>query len=116
MAMSAWRISSGHVDLFVRVTPNASRDAIEGIDIRDDGRARLGIRVRAVPEKGKANKAVITIVAKALGVAKSSVTIAAGGAARDKTLRIDGVPGVGEALAALTPRRQTLTKERQERE
>ena len=45
-----------------------------------------------VPEKGKANKALIALIAKSLAVAKSSVSIASGDTSRKKILRIDGDP------------------------
>lgn len=67
----------------LRVTPNAKADAIS----IEDG--LLKIRVTVVPEDGKANKAVIALLAKALGVSKSSVTIVRGETARDKLVRID---------------------------
>ena len=84
------RAGDGHLDLFLRVTPNASRDAIEGAEMRDDGQVRLRVRVTAQPEKGKANKAVTALLAKALRLPKSSFTVIAGETARDKTIRIAG--------------------------
>ncbi len=78
--------------LFLRVTPNAGADRIEGVEQRDDGTAVLRIRVRAIPDKGKANAAVIALVAKALGVPKSAVALVAGDTARLKTLRLGGEP------------------------
>lgn len=82
--------SDDHIDLFVRVTPNGSRDEITGIVDCGEGEYRLALKVRAVPEKGKANKAVIKLVAKLLGQPKSSITVASGSATRQKTLRITG--------------------------
>ncbi|QWW67548.1 DUF167 domain-containing protein [Rhizobium sp. WYJ-E13] len=46
----------------------------------------------AVPEKGKANKALIALIAKSLGIAKSSVDLVSGDTSRKKILRIDGDP------------------------
>ena len=60
---------------------------IEGVEIRDDGSAVLKLRVAAVPDKGKANAAVIALLAKALGVPKSSISLIAGDTARLKTVR-----------------------------
>lgn len=91
------RPGDGHLDIFLRVTPNASRDAIEGAETRDDGQVRLRVRVTAQPEKGKANKAVTALLAKALRLPKSSFTVIAGGTARDKTVRIAG----GDLLDAI---------------
>ncbi|MCE6960197.1 DUF167 domain-containing protein [Cereibacter sphaeroides] len=67
----------------VRVTPRASREKIEvqGGAIR--------IHVTCVPEDGKANRAVTEVLAKALGVAKSRLTLVRGATSRDKTFRLD---------------------------
>src|SRR5690606_39697561 len=58
--------------LSLRVTPDAGRDAIDGVESRDDGSTVLRVRVNAVPDKGKANAAVIALLAKTLSVPKSS--------------------------------------------
>jgi len=50
----------------------------------------LRVRVRAVPDKGKANAAVIMLVAKALDVPRSAVTLVSGDTARLKTIKIEG--------------------------
>jgi hypothetical protein len=95
------RAGDGHVDIFLRVTPNASRNAIEGAETRDDGQVRLRLRITAQPEKGKANKAAIAILAKALGLPKSGFAVISGETARDKTLRVDTVDGIAAALNGL---------------
>ncbi|MDC9822371.1 DUF167 family protein [Devosia sp. ZB163] len=78
--------------LHLRVTPNAATDRIEGIEQRDDGTAVLRVRVSAVPDKGRANAAVIVLLAKTLGVPKSAITLVSGETARLKTVRIAGDP------------------------
>ena len=82
------RADAGTTLLQVRVTPNAKRNAIEGCQEMADGSVSLRVRVTAQPEKGKANKAVIQLLAKALGLAKSDFTLESGETARLKTLRI----------------------------
>lgn len=67
----------------VRVTPRAARNRIT----QDDGQIR--VYVTTVPEDGKANAAVQKLLAKALGVAKSRLTLMRGQTARDKTFVID---------------------------
>lgn len=79
----------GGVQIFVRLTPRSSRDEISGIAEGVDG-AALQVRVRALPEKGRANKALLAILAKWLGVAKSDVTLARGGKSRLKRVHIAG--------------------------
>lgn len=91
------------VDLFVRLTPKAAMDRLEGIETSADGRSHMKARVRAVPENGAANQALERLVAKALGVPRSAVSVAAGGTARLKTLRVVGDPAVlGKAIEALS--------------
>ncbi|RWB53313.1 MAG: DUF167 domain-containing protein [Mesorhizobium sp.] len=78
------------IDLFVRLTPKAALDRIEGVETAADGRSHLKARVRAVPENGAANAALERMMAKALRVPASAVSVVAGGTARLKTLRIRG--------------------------
>ncbi|MDB5528020.1 MAG: hypothetical protein JWR51_1123 [Devosia sp.] len=92
-AVLPYRLSPTGLSLFVRVTPNAGRDAIEGVEVRDDGSAVLRLRVKAVPDKGRANAAVIALLAGALGVPKSAITLVSGETARQKTLTIRGDAG-----------------------
>lgn len=89
--------------LHLRVTPNAGADRIEGLEVRDDGHEVLRVRVRAVPDKGRANEAVIALLAKALGVPKSSISLLAGETARLKTLAVAGdAAALADRLNALT--------------
>lgn len=68
--------------LAVRVTPKASTDRIAAAD------GKVRVWVTAPPDKGKANKAVVALVAGALGVPKSAVTLVRGETGREKLLRI----------------------------
>lgn len=95
-APGCYRLDPKGVTLFIRVTPNAGRDAIEGVELRDDGMAVLRLRVKAVPDKGRANAAAVALLAKALGVPKSALSLVSGETARFKTLTI---AGDGAALA-----------------
>lgn len=94
---SAVELLPDGIRLHLRVTPNAGVDRIEGLETRDDGATVLRVRVKAVPDKGKANAAVIALLAKALGIPRSAITLVTGDTARFKTLRIAGDPA---ALAA----------------
>lgn len=88
--------------LFLRVTPNAGRDSLDGIETRDDASIVLRIRVSAVPDKGKANAAVIALLAKALRLSKSSISLVSGETSRHKTLRLAGESGeIASRLDAL---------------
>lgn len=74
----------------VRLTPKGGRDGFDGIEALADGREMVKARVRAAPENGAANAALIGLIAKTLGLAKSHVAIAAGHTARVKTIDIEG--------------------------
>lgn len=67
----------------VRVTPKAARNAV----IQDGDTLR--VTVTTVPEDGKATAAVIKLLAKSLGVAKSRLTLIRGATSRDKVFRLD---------------------------
>jgi len=88
--------------LRVRAQPGASKDAIEGLGEDASGQSFLKVRVRAVPEKGKANAAIETVLAKALGLPKSAVSVEKGETQRIKTVRISADPSIAGALVALT--------------
>lgn len=70
----------------VKVAAGASRDAIDGW-LGDT----LKLRVTAPPERGKANAAVVQLVAEAIGIPKAHVTVVAGHTSNRKMLEIAGV-------------------------
>jgi hypothetical protein len=72
------------------LTPSASVDGIDGLVEDAAGMVRLKARVRAVPENGKANRAIEKLIAKRLKIAKSTVSVVSGETSRNKTIRIDG--------------------------
>ena len=74
------------VRIQVHLTPRASRDEIAGWqgDV-------LRVRVAAPPIEGKANDALVRLLAKALGLPKSRVGVVAGARSREKTVGIDGL-------------------------
>jgi uncharacterized protein (TIGR00251 family) len=83
--------------LFVRLTPKAGRDAIDGVDTGADGKAFMKARVSAAPVDGKANAALILLIASICGVPKSTVRIISGETSRLKQVEITGD---GQKLAA----------------
>lgn len=78
-------------NLPIRLQPGAAADRIEGWDADAEGRRVLKVRVRARPIDGEANDALVRLLAKRLGVSKSSVTVARGGQSRSKMLLVDGL-------------------------
>ena len=97
--LPAWaRRQSDAIVVFVRLTPKSSREALEGAEAAADGRVWLKARVRAVPEDGKANRALEKLVAKAAGVAKSDVAVTTGQTSRVKTVRIACAQGAQDQI------------------
>lgn len=76
-------LASPGAEFAVRVTPKASRNAV----VAEGGTIRVYVTV--VPEGGKANAAVTALLAKALGVAKTRLTLTRGTSSRDKLFRLD---------------------------
>ena len=69
----------------VRVQPGARRNEVT----RHGGELR--VRVTAPAERGKANEAVIGLLAEQLSVPKSALRVARGASSRRKTIEIDGL-------------------------
>jgi uncharacterized protein (TIGR00251 family) len=77
------------VTLPVRLTPKASRDEIVGVEDYA-GEGVLKARVRALPEAGRANAALETLIARWLKLPPSSVKVARGTKSRLKQVAIEG--------------------------
>lgn len=67
-----------------RVTPRGGRDAVTL-----DEAGGIHVRVTAPLEDGKANAATRKLLARALGIAPTRLTLTGGATARDKTFRVD---------------------------
>lgn len=87
-----WKVDGESLKLAIRLTPNGGRDSINGLEYDSDGQSYLKARVSTVPEDGKANKALIALLAKRLKVAKSSIHFISGETSRKKILRIENDP------------------------
>ena len=74
--------------LTIRVTPRSAKPGIGGWQGGADGRHELEVRVAEAPADGKANEAVIRLLAKALGVSRSSVKIVSGQTSRHKRIEV----------------------------
>ncbi len=79
--------NEGHIlmRIEIKVIPKSSRAEI----VEQDG--VLKVYVKAAPDKGKANKAVIDLISKKYGVSKSSVSIVLGETSRKKIVEVTGV-------------------------
>ena len=82
-------VSDG-LKVFVRLSPKAKREGIEGVHTDPDGTERIKIAVSAPPVDGKANEALIKWLSKHLHIAKSAITLVSGATDRSKTLLIAG--------------------------
>lgn len=85
-----YRVERERLLVDVRLTPRGGRDAVEGAERLSDGRAVLKARVRAVPEDGKANAALESLIAAELGIGRSQVAVVQGKTARLKTVALEG--------------------------
>ncbi len=80
------------------MTPKSSSARIGGIAEDAAGRSFLRVHVTEAPEKGKANEAVIKLIAKAWRLPKTTIEVVSGESDRNKTVAVKGEP---EALMAL---------------
>lgn len=78
------------VKLNVRLTPKAKKEGVTGIINTADNVPFLKVSVTVVPEKGKANLALIKLLSKKLHLPKSSFSIISGSTDRNKTIHING--------------------------
>lgn len=89
-AKTPFRLRDGRLLVALKVQPGAARNAIAGVETLADGSRVLKVKVTAPPEGGKANAAVLRLLAKAWKLPKGRLAIAAGETARVKTLAIEG--------------------------
>lgn len=75
-------LADGEGRLTLRVTPGAR---VETLAVEA---GRLVVKVRAKPEDGKANAAVLDLLASALGIATSRLRLLRGATGRDKQVQI----------------------------
>jgi uncharacterized protein len=69
--------------LALRVTPGARHEAVEL------GQGMVLVKVRTKPQDGKANQAVLKLLAEALGIAASRLLLLRGSTGRDKLIQLD---------------------------
>jgi uncharacterized protein (TIGR00251 family) len=94
-----YSLDGDDVLLAVRLTPRARKDELAGLVDAGEGRPALAVRVAAPPVEGAANKALVALLAKRLGIPKSAVKIQSGETSRLKIVRLSGVGS--EALGNL---------------
>jgi uncharacterized protein YggU (UPF0235/DUF167 family) len=83
---------AGGVRVAIRLSPRAGANRIAGVAEDAEGRFVLRASVTAVPEKGKANTALIALLAKEWDLPRTSFEIAGGATDRRKIVEIAGDP------------------------
>lgn len=76
----------------VRLTPKAARDGVDGLAATRAGAPALAVRVRAAPEKGRANAALLAVLAAALDLPASRLALVSGAKDRHKSVLVHGEP------------------------
>lgn len=82
--------SADGIRLAVRLTPKASTAGITGLAGEADGGVALKVAVNAPPEDGKANTALLRLLAQQLRVPRSDLAIVLGATQRHKVVHIAG--------------------------
>lgn len=91
------RVVRNAVQIQVRVHPGARSAGIHARSAEPDGSVRLSVAVTAPADRGRANAALIELLARTWNIPKSALSITAGLASRRKTVEVVGDP---DALAA----------------
>jgi len=89
---SPFRSVASGVRVLIRLTPRAARDRIQEVATEADGSPVLRIAVTAAPERGKANEALVKLLAKTWKLPKTSIVLVQGTTDRRKTLHLAGEP------------------------
>ena len=89
---SPFRAVADGVLVAVKLTPKAAQDRIQQVATAADGSAVLKLAVTAAPERGKANEALVKLLAKTWKLPKTSIVLVHGAGDRRKTLHLAGEP------------------------
>jgi uncharacterized protein len=93
--------------LAVRLTPRAKADRLLGVAATTEGRRVVRASVTAPPEDGRANEALLQLLARVWQLSRRDLAIVAGATSRHKTVNVVGDPrqlaGRLGALIAVLP-------------
>ncbi len=98
MAAGFTRIDGDDLILAIRLTPRSAKERVGGVWQDEKGAQWLAASVRAVPEKGKANAALVRLIARYLSLAAKDITLESGDISRLKRLRLSGMAGAAERI------------------
>ena len=90
MTARFWRIDGDDALLAIRLTPRSAKEQINGLWQDEKDAVWLQAQVRAVPEKGRANDALIRLLAKALHLPAKNILLDRGDTSRLKQVRLIG--------------------------
>jgi uncharacterized protein (TIGR00251 family) len=94
MPAAPFAISGAAVRIAVRLTPRSSSDRILGVEQDAAGVSALKIAVTAAPEDGRANEALLRLLAKKLRLPRRDFEIFRGAASRHKLVTVAGEPAI----------------------
>ena len=92
MAKIPFSETAGGALVAVRLTPRSSANAVRGIARDADGSAHIRATVTAAPEAGKANAALLKLLAKTWKLPKTSLSVISGATSRRKVVHVAGDP------------------------
>jgi uncharacterized protein (TIGR00251 family) len=90
--LSPFRPAADGVRVSVKLTPRAAQDRIQEVATEADGLPVLRVAVTAAPDRGKANEALVKLLAKTWKLPKTSIVLVQGTTDRRKTLHLAGEP------------------------
>jgi uncharacterized protein len=91
-----WSLENNRLTLYCHLQPGAKQSQFCGLY-----NERVKIQIKASPVEGKANKALIAFLSKSFSVAKSKIVIHKGLNQRSKTVFIEGIEQLPDALQNL---------------
>ena len=92
MSDGPWTLARDGLRVAVRLTPRAKADRLLAVAAAADGRRMVKASVTAPPEDGRANEALLRLLARAWRLPRHDLTIVAGTASRHMTVGIAGDP------------------------
>ena len=85
-------LARGGVRISIRLTPRAGADRVLGVVALAEGGRAVKLSVTAAPEAGRANEALLRLIARTWRLRRSDLSIVAGAASRNKTVHVAGDP------------------------
>ncbi len=83
----------GRIIFNIKAVPGSSKTVVAGLY-----NGMLKVRLAAAPEKGKANQALVELLAEKFNIPKNSITIVSGQTAKVKKIMVIASPGIVESL------------------